>query len=86
MTARTPWPAAPPPAVLPYGLSPEELARAGAEWFARVEELAKHDPAAAERLYATMWAHLSQCRPESPCSLSERIAPTEAPPTKPPEG
>lgn len=78
--------AAPPPAIIPYGATEGMLARAGAEWFERVGELARHDPAAAERLYSALWSHLAQARPETPCSLSERIAPTETVPTAAPRG
>lgn len=60
------------------------LGRAGASWCAQVSELARADPGAADRLYHAMWATMMQVRPESPVSLSERIAPTESVPTKPP--
>lgn len=75
MTARTEAPA-----------TEEELARAGARWFADVEELSKSDPAAADRLLSAMWRHLSAVRPETPCSLSESIEPTEEVPTEAPGG
>jgi hypothetical protein len=64
---------------------PDLMARVGAGWVSALEDLAKHNPAAAAGgLAAGMLAHLRRYRPETPAPLDSGFAPTEQVPTRPP--